>query len=72
MARTRVALDDVCDALLHHTGPHGLLLDAVVDYETGGRPDVTCLGYSVDQMCDAYLAALAHARTTFASLLAAA
>ena len=64
--------DDVRAALLHRAGPHGLLLDAVVDYETGGRSDLSCLGYSVDQIGQAYLAALTHARSTFAWLLAAA
>jgi EAL and modified HD-GYP domain-containing signal transduction protein len=64
--------DDVRAALLHRTGPHGQLLDGVVDYETGGRADLSCLGYSADQVGEAYLAALGDARATFASLLAAA
>ena len=64
--------DDVRAALLHRTGPLGTLLDAVVDYETGGTPDLSCLGYSLDQIGEAYDAALGHARATFASLLAAA
>ena len=64
--------DDVRDALLHRAGPHGQLLDGVVGYETGGRADLSRLGYSGDQVGEAYLAALGHARATFASLLAAA
>lgn len=64
--------DDVREALLQRTGPHGVLLDAVVEYETGGRADLSCLGHSVDQIGEAYLAGLAHARSTFASLLATA
>jgi c-di-GMP phosphodiesterase len=64
--------DDVCGALLQRTGPHGVLLDAAVEYETGGRADLSCLGYSADQVGTAYLAGLAHARSTFASLLQAA
>jgi EAL and modified HD-GYP domain-containing signal transduction protein len=69
LARTDLD-DDLRDALLHRTGPHGLLLDSVVEYETGGQPSLSCLGYSADQIGRAYLTALAHARSTFASLLA--
>jgi EAL and modified HD-GYP domain-containing signal transduction protein len=64
--------DDVRDALLHRSGPHGQLLDGVVGYETGGRAQLADLGYTVDQVGEAYLAALGDARATFASLLAAA
>lgn len=64
--------DDVRDALLLSTGPHGQLLKGVVDYETGGRSDLSDVGYSVDQVGEAYLAALGYARATFASLLVAA
>jgi EAL and modified HD-GYP domain-containing signal transduction protein len=70
LARTDLD-DDVRDALLHRTGPHGQLLAGIVDYETGGRADLSGLGYSADQVGQAYLDALSHARTTFASLLAA-
>jgi EAL and modified HD-GYP domain-containing signal transduction protein len=69
----RTDLDhDVREALLHRAGPHGQLLDGVLGYETGGRADLSCLGYSLDQIGEAYHAALGHARATFASLLAAA
>lgn len=64
--------DDVRNALLHRTGPHGQLLDGVVDYETGGPADLSDLGYSREQVGEAYLTALGDARATFASLIAAA
>ena len=66
----RTDLDaDVRDALLHRTGTQGLLLEAVLEHETGGQPDLSCLGYTTDQIGQAHLMALAHARTTFESLV---